>query len=35
MEWVMDGDIAPLIVAYAAERADSPFLRRPYPRPGL
>ena len=21
MEWVMDGDIAPLIVAYAAERA--------------
>ena len=30
MEWVMRGDIVPLIIAYAANRADSPSHRRPY-----
>jgi hypothetical protein len=30
MEWVLDGDIGPLIVAYASARADSPSFGRPY-----
>jgi hypothetical protein len=30
MEWVMDGDITPLVVAYASARADSPSFGRPY-----